>query len=63
MDKKNIERPKKFNRNEYIKNNYKSLSIRVKPDFYNVVTNYCIENNIDKTNFIIAAIQEYIEQH
>lgn len=67
MDKKNIERPIKYNAKEYDKEykkaNYKSLSIRIKPDFYTTIDDYCKDNKICKSDLIVNAITEYINNH
>ena len=67
MDKKNLERPAKYNSKEYDKAykkaNYKSLSIRVKPDFYASVDNYCKNNKMCKSDLIVNAITEYMNNH
>lgn len=67
MDKKYIERPAKYDAKEYDKaykkENYKSLSIRVKPDFYSIIDDYCKDNNIHKSDLIVNAITEYIDKH
>ncbi len=67
MDEKFIERPKKFDRNdydkEYKKSHYKRIGISVKPEIYNIIDTYCKDNEIDKTNFIITACMNYIDNH
>lgn len=67
MDKKYIERPIKYDAKEYDKAykkaNYKSLSIRVKPDFYTFIDDYCSDNNICKSDLVVTAITEYINNH
>lgn len=67
MGKKYIEREQTFDRNEYNKNYnkkmYKQLKFDVKPDFYELFNNYCIDNNISKAELLRCAVMEYIDRH
>lgn len=60
MDRKNIERPKKFNQREYNteyqKKNYKRFSTVVKPDVAERINSYCADMGISKADFLKLAI-------
>lgn len=60
MDKKNIERPTKFNQKEYnkqyTKDNYKRFNTVIKPDLMERINNYCIDNRISKADFLLYAM-------
>ncbi len=56
MDKKFIERPKKFDRNAYNKENYAQFSLRIKPELKSEIDEYCNENGISKSEFLRRAI-------
>ncbi len=56
MDKKYIERPKKFNRYEYAKQHYRQIKVEVKPEIKERIDNYCKEAGISKAEFLRQAI-------
>ncbi|MDE5577757.1 MAG: hypothetical protein K2J11_10255 [Oscillospiraceae bacterium] len=59
MDKKYIERPQKFDKNQYNSNyskkHYKNFSIVIKPELKEQIENYCKEENISKAEFLRRA--------
>ncbi|MDE7294671.1 MAG: hypothetical protein K2N72_09640 [Oscillospiraceae bacterium] len=63
MDKKNIERPKKFDKAAYNKDRYKQLKAEIKPEDYNLIDTYCKTNGISKAKFIVEACKYYIDNH
>ncbi|MDE6600270.1 MAG: hypothetical protein K2K34_09360 [Oscillospiraceae bacterium] len=67
MDKKNIERPKVFDKKEYkkeyAKSHYKRILAEIKPDDYSLIDDYCKKNNISKAKFIVDACKYYIDSH
>lgn len=67
MDKKNIERPKVFDKKEYkkeySKTHYKRILAEVKPDDYNVIDAYCKCKGVSKAQFIVAACKYCIENN
>ncbi len=60
MDKKNIERPAKFNQKEYnkqyTKDNYKRFNTVIKPDLMERINDYCIDKGISKADFLLYAM-------
>ncbi len=56
MDKNYIERPKKFNQNEYKKQHYINFNAALKPDVSERVNDYCKNNKMSKAEFIALAI-------
>lgn len=60
MDRNNIERDKNFNRNEYNKEyrkeHYTQIVIRPKKEIADIINNYCTDNNINRSQFIINSI-------
>lgn len=60
MDRKNIERAKKFNQREYNdkyqKEHYISIAARVKPDVAERINSYCTDMGISKADFLKLAI-------
>lgn len=67
MDKKYIERPKKFNQAKYIseyqKKHYTQIIIRPKKEIADTINKYCEDNGINRSQLIIKAVMEYIENH
>lgn len=63
MDKKYIERPKKFNKAEYNKVNYKQMKVEIKPGDYDLIDSYCKSNGISKAKFLVEASRFYIDNH
>ncbi len=67
MDKKNIERPKVFDKKEYKKEyakaHYKRILAEVKPEDYDLIDGYCKKNDISKAKFIVEACKHYIDNH
>ena len=67
MDKKNIERPKVFDKKEYKKEyskaHYKRILAEVKPEDYDLIDGYCKKNDISKAKFIVESCKYYIENH
>lgn len=49
--------------NKYNKENYKKIQANIKPDDYNLINNYCNNNNISKSQLIVNACREYIEKY
>lgn len=47
--------------NKYNAANYKKLQANIKPFDYELIDNYCKDNNISKSQFIVAACKEYID--
>ncbi len=60
MDKKYIERQKKFDKNKYNSNyskeHYARFSVDVKPEIKERIDNYCKEAGISKAEFLRQAI-------
>ena len=60
MDKKYVERPKKFDQkkynSEYQKNNYKRFNTVIKPELAERLNNYCDDLGISKAEFLKRAI-------
>lgn len=60
MDKKNIERPEKFDKmaynKDYTKKNYKQFNTVIKPDLSERINNYCVDMGISKADFLQRAI-------
>lgn len=60
MDKKNIERPKTFDKKEYDKDykkkHYKHFSVYLSPELKERLDNYCSKADISKTDFIRIAL-------
>ena len=67
LNKKYIERPKKFDQraynSEYSKTHYRKLSTDIKPEDYNLIDTYCKTNGISKAKFIVEACKYYIDNH
>ncbi len=68
MDKKYIERSQpKFDQKEYDKKykkeHYTQIVIRPKKEIADTINKYCEENDINRSQLIINAIMEYIENH
>lgn len=67
MDKKNIERPEKFNQvkytNDYQKKHYTRITITPKKEIADAINKYCEDNGINRSQLIIKAVMEYIENH
>lgn len=67
MDKKNIERPKKFDKNkydeQYKKEHYTQIVIRPKKEVADRINKYCEDNDINRSQLIINAILEYLDRH
>lgn len=49
--------------NKYSSAHYKGLTIKVKPSDYDMIDNYCKNNNISKASLILNACKEYINNH
>lgn len=49
--------------NKYSSAHYKGLTIKVKPSDYDIIDNYCKDNNISKASLILNACKEYINNH
>ncbi len=47
--------------NKYNRDNYKKLQANVKPDDYNMISDYCDKMNISKAAFITSACKYIIE--
>lgn len=68
MDKKNIERPEpQFDPREYDKKykkeHYTQIIIRPKKEIADTINKYCEDNGINRSQLIIKAVMEYIENH
>lgn len=57
MDKDFIERPKKFNQQEYDKIHFVQFNIKIKSELKNRIDNYCADNGISKSEFLKRAIE------
>lgn len=57
MDKKNIERPKKFYKREYDKTHYSQFNLRIKPELKKEIDDFCAEKGISKSEFLRLAIE------
>ncbi len=57
MNEKYIERPKKFDKIAYNKDNYVCLSLRVKPELKQEIDEYCTDLGISKPEFLRRAIE------
>lgn len=49
--------------NKYSSNHYQGLTVKIKPSDYNIIDNYCKNNNISKASLIVEACKEYINNH
>ncbi len=60
MDKKYIERPERFNKQEYTgnynKQHYKDFGVKVSPEIVERIKEYCTRNKISKADFVRIAI-------
>lgn len=58
---------KKFNQLEYIENynkeNYKSLSMRLKHDDINMINNYCKKVKLSKASAVVSAFKYLIDNN
>lgn len=67
LDRKNIERPQKFDRKkydkEYKKEHYTQIVIRPKKEIADIINKYCEDNNINRSQLIINAVMEYIKNN
>lgn len=67
MNEKYIERPKKFDQKEYDKKykkeHYTRIVISPKKEIADIINKYCEDNNINRTQLIINAVMEYINNH
>lgn len=67
MNNKTIKNEKKFNKSEYDrqyhKTHYNNISLRLKPNDYNIIANYCNDNGISKTAYIIACCKYCIDNN
>ena len=43
-------------KNKYNKKAYENFNVRVKPELFNRIDRYCKENNISRSQFLLAAI-------
>lgn len=57
MDKRNIERPEKFDQKEYKKAHYARFCYNIKPELKQEIDDYCKELNISKPEFLRLAIK------
>lgn len=57
LNKNNIERPEKFNQREYDKTHFKQFNVKIKPDLWEDITDYCNNMNISKSDFLRRAIE------
>lgn len=61
MDKKYIERPKKFDQrtynDQYQRDHYRSFSARLKPEVYSQIDDYCKDHGISKAEFLKIALE------
>ena len=61
MDKNNIERPQKFDRNtynkQYSKDHYVNFGSKITPELKTQIDDYCTDNNISKSEFLKLAIE------
>ena len=49
--------------NKYNTKTYKQLKINIRPSDYDMIDNYCKDNNISKASLILNACKEYINNH
>lgn len=67
MDKKNLERPEKLNQAKYINNyqkeHYTRITITPKKEIADTINKYCEDKVINRSQLIINAVMEYIENH
>lgn len=60
LDKKYIERPKKFDKREYDKeyhkSHYKQVTLSLTPELKERLDNYCSQAEISRTEFICRAL-------
>ena len=49
--------------NKYNAKTYKQLKINIRPSDYDIIDNYCKDNNISKASLILNACKEYINNH
>lgn len=63
MDKKYIERPKKFDKKKYnsaySKEHYSRFAADIKPEIKDRIDNYCKETGISKAEFLRRAIDMF----
>lgn len=62
MNEKYIERPKKFNQREYDKTHFKQFNVKIKPDLWDNITQYCDYNSISKAEFLRIALESLEKQ-
>lgn len=43
-------------KNKYNKKAYENFNVRIKPELFNRIDRYCKENNISRSQFLLAAI-------
>lgn len=56
LNKNNIERPKKFDKAVYNKENYARFCYNIKPELKQEIDNYCADLGISKPEFLRRAI-------
>ena len=49
--------------NKYSNAHYRALTVKIKPEHYQTIDNYCKDNNISKASLIIKAVTKYIEDN
>jgi len=52
----------KYN-NEYNKNHYKNINIRIKPEVNEMLENYCNDYNISKAQFITNVVKYIVNNN
>ena len=57
MNTNNIERPEKFNQREYDKTHFKQFNVKIKPDLWDEINNYCDNFDLSKSEFLRRAIE------
>lgn len=56
LEEKYIERPKRFDKNEYNKTHFKQFNVKIKPALSERINNYCNDVGISKAEFLQKAI-------
>lgn len=63
MNKKSANFDKKEYKKEYQKEHYKRIVADYKPADYNLITDYCNDNGISRTAYILACCKYCIENN